>query len=46
MMDIKEVLVLWFTSFLIKKAASGSSIKPMQNQQLAVELHKIIIKKN
>ena len=35
MMDIKEVLLLWFTISLIKK----------QNQQLAEELHKVIITK-
>ena len=52
MIDIKEVLLLWFIIFFDKKS-SGSSIKSMPNQrpldlatqQLANELHKRIIKK-
>ena len=46
MMDIKEVLLLWFISFLIKKP-KGSGIKNeiKQNQQLAEELYKPIIRK-
>ena len=54
-MDIKEILLLWFIIFLIKKA-SGSGVatlankfaannKIKQNQQLAEELHKQIIRK-
>ena len=42
-MDIKDVLRLWFTNFLIKKNL-GCGIKSMPNQQLAVELHKPIIR--
>ena len=53
-MNIKEVLLLWFTSFLIKKtalladtSASGSGIKKeiQQYQQLVDELNQPIIKK-
>ena len=46
MMDVKEVLLWWFTTFLIKQT-SGSSIKneKMSDQQLAEELHKPIILK-
>ena len=32
-MDIKEVLLVWFIIFLIKKT-SGSSVKIIQNEQL------------
>ena len=42
-MDIKEVLLLWFINFLMKKPVSG--VKSMPNQQLADEIHKPIIKK-
>ena len=45
-MDIKEVLHLWFMSFVIKKFASGSGIannEIKQNLQLGEELHKPII---
>ena len=38
MMDIKQVLLLWFTNFLAKKF-------DIKNKQLAKELHKPIIKK-
>ena len=46
MMDVKEVLLWWFTTFLIKQT-SGSGIKneKMSDQQLAEELHKPIILK-
>ena len=44
-MDVKEVLLLWLPFFLIKKtSASGINNKIRQNQQLAEELHKPIIK--
>ena len=44
MMDVKEVLLLWLTFFLIKTSGSGVNNKIRQNQQLAEELHKPIIK--
>ena len=45
MMDVKEVLLLWLPFFLIKKTSgSGINNKIRQNQQLAEELHKPIIK--
>ena len=46
MMDIREVLLLWFINILIKNT-SGSGIKneTKQNQQLAEELYKQINKK-
>ena len=52
MMDIKKVLLQWFTNFLIKKTSgSGIKHKNMTNQrsldlatrELAEELHKLII---
>ena len=43
MTDIKEVFLLWFISFLIKKS-EGSGIINKENMQLAEELHKPIIK--
>ena len=48
MMDIKEVLLLWFINILIKKKSAGGAIKQnetKQNEQLAEELPKSIIKK-
>ena len=51
-MDIKKVLLLWFIIFFYKRSASlvdksfkGSDIAMLQNEQLAEELHKPIIKK-
>ena len=46
MMDIREILLQWFMSLLIKKT-SGSGIKNenISNTELAEELHKPIIKK-
>ena len=44
MMDIKEVLLLWFINFFDKKSSS-SGIAALQNEQLAEELYKPIIKK-
>ena len=45
MKDIKEDWLLWFMIFFIKKTA-GSGIKSMsQNEKLAEELHKPIIRK-
>ena len=50
-MDVKELLLLWFIIFVIKSRGSvvitGSVIKNevTQNQQLAKELHKAIIRK-
>ena len=38
MMDIKQVLLLWFTNFLAKNVE-------IKNKQLAEELHKPIIRK-
>ena len=44
-MDINKDWLLWFIKFLIKKT-SGSGIKfTLQNEQLAEELHKPIIRK-
>ena len=51
-MDFKDVLLIWFINFLRKspsltdKSAKGGSFnnKIKQNQQLANELHKTIIK--
>ena len=54
-MDIKEVLFLWFINFFDKNSASlsdksakggGVNNEFKQNEQLAKELHKSIIKKN
>ena len=54
MVNIKGVLLQWFLSFLIKKSglvanksASGGDIKNenISNQDLAEELHKLIIRK-
>ena len=52
MMDIKEFLLLRFINFFDKELASledkstiGSSVAAIQNEQLAEELHKPIIKK-
>ena len=44
-MDIKEVLLLWFISFLIKKSEGSGIINNKENIQLAEELHKPVIKK-
>ena len=45
-MDIKEVLLLWFIIFFYKKTSgSGANNEIKQNEQLAAELHKPIIKK-
>ena len=53
-MDIKEVLVLWFIIFYGKMSASltdksvkrgGVNNEIKQNEELAEELHKTIIKK-
>ena len=45
-MDIKEDQPEWFTGFLIKKSTvSGIKNEINQNQQLANELHKPIIRK-
>ena len=41
MIDIKEILFLWFTSFFHKKSSdSGVNNENKQNEQLAKELHK------
>ena len=40
-MDIKEVLLLWFINFLIKKTQGSGA----NNEQLAEKLHKPIIRK-
>ena len=46
MIDIKEVLLQWFTNSLIKKT-SGGGIKNeyISNKELAEDLHKPIISK-
>ena len=45
MMDIKEVLLLWFINVFIKKTSGiGVDNEIKQNQQLAEESHKPIIK--
>ena len=44
MMDIKEVLLLWFKNYFIKKTSKGNGFAIKQNKQLAKELHKPIIK--
>ena len=44
MKDIREVLVPWFINFLIK-ILEGNGVPMLQNEQLAEELHKRIIKK-
>ena len=47
MIDIKEVLLLWFINFFDKKnPGSGLKSAIKQNQQLAEELHKPIIRKS
>ena len=44
MMDIKEVLSLWFINVLIEKTSdSGVNNEIKQNEQLAEELYKPII---
>ena len=46
MTGIKEVLLLWFINFLIKKSKGGSVNNEIkQNKQLVEEIHKLIIKK-
>ena len=46
MMNIKEVLLLWFTNSLLKKTSvSGIKNEHISNKQLAEELHKPIIRK-
>ena len=46
MMDIKEVLLLWFIKFLIERfLVEQLNIQYMSNQQLAEELHKSIFEK-
>ena len=46
MMDIKEVLLLWFIKFLIERfLVEQLNIQYMSNQQLAEELHKSISEK-
>ena len=46
MMGIREVLLLWFLIFFVKKTAGGAiKNKVKQNKQLAEELHKPIINK-
>ena len=47
MMDIKEVLLLWFIKFLIERflVEQLNICQYMSNQQLAEELHKSIFEK-
>ena len=44
MMDIKGVLLLWFISFFYKKTSEGNGFAFKQNEQLAKELHRPIIR--
>ena len=43
-MDIKEILLQWFTCFDIKSSGGAVKSEIMSNQQLAKELHKTIIR--
>ena len=43
-MDIKEDLLLWFTNFLIKKRQLAVINMNANNEKLAEDLHKPIIK--
>ena len=52
MIDIKEFLLLWFIIFkkinsasIADKSVKGSGVAMLQNEQLAEELHKTIIRK-
>ena len=47
MIDIKEVQLQWFISFLIKVGAEVGAVKNkmMRNNELAEELYKTIIRK-
>ena len=46
MMDIKEVVVLRFIDFLIKKPqVSGANIEIKENEKLVEEIHKPVIRK-
>ena len=45
-MDIREVLLQWFISFLIKNSGSGVNNENMSNKELPEELRKPNIKKN
>ena len=47
MMDVKEVLLLWFIKFLIERflVEQLNICQYMSNQQLAEELHKSIFEK-
>ena len=42
MTDIKEVSLIWFTSFLLKMFSRSGVNEIKQNEQLAEELHKRI----
>ena len=44
-MDIREVLLQWFISFLIKNSGSGVNNENMSHKELPEELHKPNIKK-
>ena len=44
MMDIKQALLLLFIHFLIKNKGGGANKEIKQNEQLAEELYKPIIK--
>ena len=43
MMSIKEVLLQWFISVLIKKSSNGIKIENISNKELAEELHKLLL---
>ena len=46
-MDVKGVLLPWFINFLIKTTSSDVvKNENMSNQELAEELHKLIIRKS
>ena len=44
-MDIKEDLLLWFTNFFYKKTVGSGINMDANNEELAEELHKPIIRK-
>ena len=44
MMDVKEDILLWFTSFDNKSKGSGVDIEVKHNEQLTKALHKPIIR--
>ena len=45
MMDINKDFLQWYLNFLIKTSGSGIKNEKISNQDLAEELHKLIIRK-